>query len=224
MKKKFLVILMAVLMIVGVGCGKKNETALQENIGSTQNTQEETPVSKTEAGGVYPGGEKLESIPMGYFCDEKQQIMCNIQIPDNYIFGALYTPDGITDIVIDGVTGETDLKSALENGLREQPNAISIIHAASSDGTVVELRVIPKAETSLEDVKEYAASYQELGTEQHPAVNYEDPSEYITSDVNLFYTLNESFMLLIRYEGPLADKVGNDQLAQNLYDLIEVIE
>ena len=39
----------------------------------------------------------------------------------------------------------------------------------------------------------------------------------------LYYAVNENITLEVQYEGPLAKTLGLDQVAKNLYDIIEVI-
>lgn len=232
MKKKTVGMLLIGVMLVLAGCGKKevqpaeNSTEVQEDAEVPEETEEK---ESTQSGkalyGVYPDVEEVEDIPMGFFIDGKQEKLCSIPMPIDYSIAARYTPDGLTDETLEEAPGDTDLKLALERGLKEQEYAIYNVYLGGSDGTYLDFRVYSvKNGSSMEEKKERAKNYQELGTEQHPAISYEVEDEYDTADIDLYYMLNENFMLWIRYEGPLADEIGKEQLAQNLYDLVEVIE
>lgn len=235
MKKKMTMTMVAVLMLgfmfVLSGCGKKEEQASVNTAETKDNTvvNGETEDNGSDKSGnvscgIYPDVKTVEDIPMGYFIDGKQEYLCMIPMPLDYIVAAGYTPDGVVDETLDEAPGTTDLRFAIDKGLKEQEYAIYNIRIRGVDGTELYCSINSSERISLENMKERSKSYKELGTEQHPAINYEVEDEYDTADVHLCYKLNENFILLIKYEGPLADKVGNDQLAQNLYDLIEVIE
>lgn len=231
MKKKTVGMLLIGVMLVLAGCGKKeaqpaeNSTEVQEDTEVPEETEErESTQSGKALYGVYPDVEEVEDIPMGYFVDGKQEKLCSIPMPLDYIVLARYTPDGDTFETFEEAAGTADLKTALDKGLKEQEYAIYNIRVGL-DGTDLEFSIYSVAKgNSMENMKEWAKSYQELRTGQHPAIIYEVEDKYDDADVYLYYTLNEDYMLLIRCESPLADEIGKDQLAQNLYDLVEVIE
>ena len=72
---------------------------------------------------VYPDGGELADIPMGTFDDGEQKTLCSVKMPRGCRFRAGYTPDGLTNVMIEETRGGT-LESALERGLTEQPYAI----------------------------------------------------------------------------------------------------
>lgn len=231
MKKNVAGLVLIGVMLVLAGCGKKevqpseNSTEVQEEAEVREETEEqESSQSGNVLCGVYPDAEEVVDIPMGTFYDGKQEVMCNIKMPVNYLIGAGYTEDGINGHILEEASGGIELKTALDIGLKEQEYAIFDVNLDSYDGTKLNFNIISVEKGSMEDMKEYAASYQEIGTADHPAINFEDPDEFSSADVNVYYTVNENFMLWISYEGPLADEIGKEQLAQNLYDLVEVIE
>lgn len=231
MKKKTARMLLIGVMLVFAGCGKKEArpsgsgTEIQKDAEVLEETEEK---ESTQSGkvlyGVYPDVEEVEEIPMGFFVEGKQEKLCSIPMPLNYIIAARYTPDGVTGETLEEAPGTSDLRLALDKGVKEQEYAIYNVRIGGTDGTELYCSINTKESISLQDMKERAKNYKELGTEQHPAISYEIEDEYDTADAHLCYTLNEDFVLLISYEGPLADEIGKEQLAQNLYDLVEVIE
>ena len=55
-------------------------------------------------------------------------------------------------------------------------------------------------------------------------IYYVDNREHIKDDLRVVYNIKEDYYLLVTYRGPLAEKLGIDQLAQNICNLITVIE
>lgn len=142
-------------------------------------------------------------------------------IPE-YLFTAVYTEDGITEVTHSEISGGTVATASEKIG--GQTVASKWIYLMSMDGTEISYDIIPTSQRNLEDEKVYAGEYKELNHNGHNAIYFVDNHENATADVCVSYEVNEDILLYITYEGPVADEIGIDQLARNIYDLIEVIE
>ena len=168
---------------------------------------------------VYPGGGELEDIPMGTFHNGKQKVLCSIKMPKNYRFRAGYTPDGLTNVMIEETAGGGTLESALERGLTEQPCAVCRVRLKESGGgTDIEFAVISAANWTMENLKGYAPDAAELGNSRNPAVYYTDAAA-----LHLYYCLSPEHALLVHYLGKPLEQTEWEQLAENLYGLIEAV-
>ena len=62
----------------------------------------------------------------------------------------------------------------------------------------------------------------DLKNTENRAFYYVD--EYADTDFALVYEINSEAMVKVQYTGPLAEELGLEQVAENLYNIIEVIE
>lgn len=237
MMKRSIITVIAAVMLLSTACGKKEET--ESVIGSAENEsveltdqeneeseEAETKEEKSDAlAGVYLNGGELVDVPMGIYFVGEQKNFCNIKMPTDYLFGAIYTEDGINEKSNQDIS-EYDLNLAIEKGIYDQPYASKWVHLLSTkeDATEMFFNIETSETMTLDGMKEYAPNYVELGTEELPALYYEDESEYASVDINVCCAINEDILLTISYKGPLAEELSLEQLAQNIYDLIDVIE
>jgi len=239
--KKIIMVTVAVFMLTGIfGCGDEKTIANTESSGEQVEEQqyvgesakeeleeERVKTDRIEGGllaGVYSDGDELVEIPMGTYFEGGQKVFCNVKIASNYRSAAFYDLDGESnDKGFEQTDGGTTLAFSIEEGLLEEDYAIKeIIIMAIKDNMT--FSIVPTAVRSMEDVKTYASEVFEIGTQEVPAFYYVDPSEYSISDVDVYILLNEDMGMLIKYEGPLAEELGLDQLARNIYDLVTVVE
>ncbi|MBR5508470.1 MAG: hypothetical protein IKV59_00285 [Lachnospiraceae bacterium] len=232
MKNRILSLVIISAFISMTGCGKKEQQ--EPVVQPVQDSEEEiTEQEMTEAdisgkdalAGVYLNGGKLVSVPMGTYYQEGQMVFCNIKMPSDYVFSAIYTIDGEDETSNEEISG-MKLSLAEEKGLKNQQFASKWIHilSAEKDATTLVWEVMTSDDATMENVTEYAKNEVEFGSQEHPAIYYVAHDEYATADLNVCYSINEDILLSISYEGPLADELGLEQLAHNLYDLVEVIE
>ncbi len=167
---------------------------------------------------VYPDGGELADIPMGTFDDGEQKTLCSVKMPRGCLFRAGYTPDGLTNVMIEETAGGGTLESALERGLTEQPYAICRARLQASDNTDIEFAVISAANWTMENLKGYAPDAAELGNSRNPAVYYTDAAA-----LHLYYCLSPEYALLVHYWGKPLEQTEWEQLAENLYGLIEAV-
>ena len=230
MSKKIYMFLLCAMMLTLVACGKENNTSDVENENQqitdvvTEDVEEESAKDNNADVllGVYEGATDYANVPMGMLFDGEQKVFCKIKMPDQYLFNAVYTEDGETDVTNDTLSGILlgDVKSELD----KQEMASKWVYVMSTGGTTVNFYIIPTTERNLEDEKAYAGEYKEQNHNGHEAIYFVDPAEYMTSDVCVSFEVNEDIILYITYEGPVADEIGIDQLAENIYDLVEVID
>lgn len=221
MSKKIYMFLLCAMMLTLVACGKENNTSDVENENQqitdvvTEDVEEESAKDNNAEVllGVYDGATDYMELPMGTFYEGEQKEFCKVKLPLEYIASANYNDENGTSLVNEAIYGikveDIDLN---ENNVANQGVIIG-----SSEGTELVFTVVPTSIVSLDDEKEYAGEYETINTTGYEAIYY------VGEGMTVVYQLNDNILLHITYEGPMIDEIGVDQLAQNIYDLIEVI-
>ena len=134
MKKKVVGMLLCCVLVVSLaGCGKRQESAETKGEETTEVgvTEEETTAvdDKTTSvsdalGGVYVDGDELASIPMGTCIDGEQVDLVNVEMPLNYIFGALYRDSNGEKKNFEHASGGNTLATSIEVNFQEEPYAV----------------------------------------------------------------------------------------------------
>jgi len=241
---KRVIIIMTVMILADIlGCGNREvrvevesnqeQTEMQQFTEEvTKETVEEKEEIKeeikegTEGGvlaGVYSVGEELVEIPMGTYFEGEQRVFCTVKMPTNYRFGATCTLEGEKTGDVGEADGGNSLAFCIKRGLLEEPYAIDWALLGQGEDDII-FAIRPTVVRSMEDIKKDYPDFVEIGTQETPAFYYVDSSEYATEDVNMYISLNEHAGLSLSYEGPLAEELGLDQLARNIYDLVTVVE
>lgn len=222
MSKKNYMFLLCAMMLTLVACGKENNTSDVENENqqitdeATEDVDEEQTQNKDSDVllGVYDGATDYMELPMGTFYEGEQKEFCKVKLPLEYVASANYNDENGTSLVNESIYGikveDIDLS---ENNVANQGVIIG-----SSEGTELVFTVVPTSIVSLDDEKEYAGEYETINTTGYEAIYY------VGEGMTVVYQLNDNILLHITYEGPMIDEIGVDQLAQNIYDLVEVIE
>ena len=240
MKKKVVGMLLCCVLVVSLaGCGKGQENAETKEDGTTEvgATEEETTAAddKTTSvsdvlGGVYVDGDELTSIPMGTCIDGEQVDLISVEMPLNYIFGAAYIDTDGEGTNFEHARGNSTLSTALESNFQSQPYAIREADAVATgnSGTIIYYTVV--SNETFEDVKNIVKSgtdyvnYTESTLNGNDYIYYVDEGQYSQSDLALAYNINDDTYLAVIYKGPLAEKLGIDQLAENICNLFTVID
>lgn len=232
MKGKKIAVVMLSLAVSITGCGHKEQesTASGAVIEKTddvvnEETKVEKEISEEGLGGVYLNGGTIAEIKMGTCYEGVQTDFCTIKMPTEYMFGAIYTDEsGQTHSIAD--TGSITLQEALEKGsVNEEDNAISAVYLYSfaEDKSSLSFYIDTTDYITMDDLKRNTPNGVEFGTDEHPAYCYINPDVYVDADLCIGYQVNDSILLSITYQGILVDELGLEQLAQNIYDLVEVI-
>lgn len=192
------------------------ETVQEEEV-ETENIQGEV------LAGVYSNGYELVEVPMGMYFEGEQKVFCKVKMPVNYRFYADYTTEEGDEKTIGEASGGNSLALCIERGLWKEPYAISSVLLGLGSESL-RFFTISTEQGTMEDIKAIFPDAVEIGTQEHPGIYYVDSDEASTADINVEVYLNENFHLIMRYEGPLAEELGLDQLARNIYDLVTVVE
>lgn len=236
MKKRWIGVAVIVSLAFSIpGCGGKEkgnlspiETEGEENVTDTAaNTKTEVQEKNSDEAlnGVYLNGGSIAEIKMGICYEGVQTNFCTVKMPTEYIFGAVYTDESGQELSISG-TGSNTLQKAIDEGsIAEAVNAFSYVNLVSfaEDSSSLSFCITTPDLKTMDELKAYAPGGVEFGTDEHPAYYYVDPDEYAGTDLSVGYQINDSILLSMTYQGPLAEKLGLEQLAQNMYDLVEVI-
>lgn len=221
MSKKIYMFLLCAMMLTLVACGKENNTSDVENENQqitdvvTENVEEESAKDNNADVllGVYDGATDYMELPMGTFYEGEQKEFCKVKLPLEYVASANYTDENGTSLVNEAIYG-----IKVENiDMSESNVANQGVIIGSTDGTELVFTIVPTSVRTLDDKKEYAGEYEELNKE-FEAIYFIDQGK-----LTIVYQLSEAMLLNITYEGPMIDEIGVDQLAQNIYDLVEVI-
>lgn len=237
--KKFVIAAALLCLIVCIaGCGDKEpaDTALVEPDGTeavinqtddvtNAETKEPEGASGEALCGVYLNGGSVADIEMGIYYEGVQTNFCTVKMPTEYIFGAVYTDESGQGLPISG-TGSCTLQEALDKGaIEEAENAFSFVNLVSfaEDRSNLMFRIETSEVRTMDDLKARVPDGVEFGTDAHPAYYFSDPDDEY-EDLCVGYQVNDSILLTVTYSGPLADELGLAKLAQNIYDLVEVID
>lgn len=233
MKKKVLVIVLLAMMLTVNACGEGDarETSLDSSpVEETENVKDKVDVEKSEDEnllGVYTGTGDICEIPMGTYFENAQKNYCKIKVPADYWSGSIYKDADMGQNIFEMSSGTELLSDALDNGLLEQGNSVQSLlinnPELDSECTTVTFTVYTPQECNFEELKTVFENVVEMKNTENQAFYYVDKSDYSMTDLILYYAVNENITLEVQYEGPLADELGLDQIAQNLYDIIEVI-
>lgn len=230
MKKRLYAGLLAlVLMFSMTACGKPAEnpnpeqgTQGTENVDSSE--KNEKPENSDILGGVYSGGDTLVEIPFGSTINGEATDIFTVKVPENYWCGAFYNDAEGKEHTADMANGNDEVKKAIENGLLTLEWKIHGLTVSSTDGSSTDVfyGFYPYAEEeNYELLKNSTEDYTVIESDKHEAFYYESQDgEYVV----LIYDLGEKGVIQASFNSKLKDKIGVDQLAQNIYDLITVIE
>ena len=239
MKKKVVgMLLCCVLALSLAGCGKRQESAEtkgEETTEAEETEQEEPSVNNTVESvdalkGVYPDADELVTIPMGGYIDGEQTDLINIEMPLNYVFGALHMTSDQESESFDNARGSSTLATALESNFQSQPYAISDVNIAAFGESGTSVRYLIATNYTFDDMKEYAktgedfSDYTEKTINGNDVIYYKDNAQSNSTDFIMIYPIKDVALLGVYYNGSLADELSMDQLAENICNLITVIE
>lgn len=222
MSKRIYMFLLCAMILTLVACGKENNTSDLENENQqmtdeiTEDIREESVKDNNEDVllGVYDGATDYMELPMGTFFEGEQKEFCKVKLPLEYVASANYSDNGENSLVNEDIYG-----IKVENiELKDSSIVNQRIIVGSTSGTELKFSIVLTSILSMEDEKEYAGDYSIIDKSGNEAIYYLDDQE-----VNFVYQVNENILLYVNYEGPMIDEIGVDQLAQNIYDLVEVI-
>lgn len=238
MKRKAMIMtMMTCCMVSAAGCAGKNqktaeketavleEQAADKEAGTEEGSKDTRNEESGTLAGVYVNGGSLADIQMGTYLDGAQTNLCTVKMPTAYLFDAGYTDEEGTLLSI--LDTNRDLDKVLEDGILEQSEeAVSsaTVRLFGEKESLVGFDVTTEERFSVAGAKEYAPNGVEFGTEEHPAYYYVDEDEYVTADVSIVYDIKDGVYMSMSYEGPLAEELGVEQVAKNMYDLITVTE
>ena len=229
------IIVVAILVIIGVIVA----IAVNKNSGEKTNLSETKNIEKSKddaLAGVYMNGGELVDVKLGFYIDGEKKEFCSVKMPTKYIFGGIFhdgkkknleTSNAAEDSVLRYMNGNNSLEYILGKGSLneiEYPISYALLTSFKEDKSKVNFYLGTSDEISLESEKEYEPDGKEIGTKKHPAYYYRFEHEYITEDLDVVYQINDDILLRMTYEGPLVDTIGIDKLAQNMYDLVTVLE
>ena len=233
MKKKILVIGLLAMMITVNACGENktdkvfHETSDAEVEKEIKNENDEKISKDKNLLGVYTGEGDICEVPLGTYFKNTQKDFCKVKVPSNYWSGAIYKDENMGQNTFEMSSGADLVSDALDDGLLEQGNSVQYLlinnPELDSECTTVIFTIYTPEECNFADVKNLFENVVELKNTENQAFNYVDESDYSVTDLILYYAVNENITLEVQYEGPLAKTLGLDQVAKNLYDIIEVI-
>ena len=231
MKKKVVgMLLCCVLALSLAGCGKGQETT---EVGTTEQettaVDDKTTSSSDALGGVYPGADELVSLPMGTCLDGEQVELVNVEMPLNYIFAAGYMKEDGRDASFENARGGSTLTTALELDFQSEPYEIMDVSMISPFKDGSEIRFQIGTSVSYDEYRDNAKNNEKYSEFNEITVNGRDVFYYIDrSVVNgglcVICHIKDGIFIGATYDGPLMDELGIDQLAENIRNLITVIE
>lgn len=241
-------VLLALLMMFG--CGKdqgkkapeteqstdeKEDTAVHsaETASTSQETQEsagqtdsnESILTENNTSRVYPGADKLAQISMGAYSDGGQKALCRIKMPDNYYISSLSMDEtGQANNEMLETNGRLLSDVVSDNSLKASPVLPATV-ILTSQGKVLNTFTYVIAQSSMFNVKtakEFASDGEDISSGQgHDAYIYNTSGTY---DLAMVYEINSDWTLLIGNSGELKEELSLEEIGQELYDLITLVE
>lgn len=239
MKKKVVGMLLCCVLVVSLaGCGKGQESAETKGEETTEVgvTEEETTAvddkttsSSDALGGVYPGADELVSLPMGTCLNGEQVELVNVEMPLNYLFAAGYMKDDGRDASFENALGGSTLTTALELDFQSEPYEIMDASMVSPFEDGSEIRFQIGTSVSYDEYRDNAKNNEKYSEFNEITVNGRDVFYYIDRSVvngglRVICHIKDGIFIGAMYDGSLMDELGSDQLAQNICNLITVIE
>lgn len=232
MRRKWMSLVVLGLSIGVMGCSRNAvpvETDAAKMAEKLVKESDDKESAEDVLAGVYLNGGDIKEVEMGTYYDDVQKKFCRIKMPSDYLFGVSYTDEEGERVAISDLENDSiqDVIDAIDTGTIEgAENAFSAIYLRSlkEDSSNLNFLVRTSDSMTLNDLKERYPDGSEFGTEEQPAYYYVDPDEYADTDLCIGYQINENILLTMTYSGPLDEELGLEQLAQNMYDLVEVIE
>lgn len=176
-------------------------------------------------GGVYLNGGNLAEIKMAAFHDGSIQETCTVRMPTDYMFAAVYTDDTGQEAVVPK-TGNL-LQEILDEGILDglgNPCSYVRLQSREKDNSSMSISVLSRNVKNMQDIKNYNSGGTDFGAAEHPAYYYTGPAEYAKMDLGVAYQINNDILLLMEYSGPLVEELGPEQLAQNMYGLVNALD
>lgn len=234
MRKMYLFILSA-MMICTTGCGKNGttlepmteaatETSKETN---TENTiedpeadpQEEVSENVTDISGVYPNITGLTEVKMGITND-----LCSVKVPLSYVLAGVSYDENMQKQTMKGLdSATTTVEEAIDAGSFSTGEHIAEFSMTSlEDDTMLSAKLYPASRTPWEKFTEHFTDAKTLGTDQVPGIFYHTESGG-GSKLAVAVKVSDDATLELVYTGSLGDEIGEDTLAENLYDLVTVL-
>ena len=243
MKKVLSLLLLLGIVLIATGCGKQpveqpKNTANTEGTNSVSGTattgkdSETQPDSSAPAAGIFLNGGNLVDVKLGIFEYGERHEYCSVKLPEKYIMGALFHDETGNDIFLDKIAddsliysmgGDTFLEEILQEGSldeTEYPISNAMMTSFGEDRTKFGAGI---CYWTMDEIKSRCPGGMDFGTAEHPAYYY-IADEGAFYDLNVAYQINDTLFLVMAYNGPLADTVPLDKLAQDMYALVTVLE
>ena len=235
MKRKCYLCLIAVVMVLAAGCGKeKTDSSLPTSVsvvesetGSSQTEDSSADSSTVEVStsvnvvvdetGVYPETSGITELGLGI-----DTVACTIKVPLNYIMaGATILKDGAQQS-IEGLGATTTVESAVKDGNVSDELAIYSLGITSLDADPTRINLMMYDASSVGDMAAIKAMYpdgKEVGDDTMPGWVYKTTNNPDADFAMVIQTSDNSFLNLY-YQGPVVDEVGEDEMAQRVYNLV----
>lgn len=232
MKRKSYLLVMLLLSMGIVGCGKGSNTSIKNvdtEVSTVDDTQEtdkdvgkkEQEVSKKEQKGcgiaVYPTSSEVTEVTMGL-----TEGVCTVKVPTDYVLaGCYWDAESNDECIVPGLnSARSTVADSIESGALSSETLLSSFSMSSLDNdTMITVSIHTIDLMSFY----YYPEAKKLGTEANPAMYYY--VELTNGDTpTLAVKLRDGLFLQIVCEGSLEDSLGSDKLAEELYNLVTVLE
>lgn len=175
---------------------------------------------------IFPEGNELVEIPLGTYYNEKQTDYCTIKLPKNYYGWSMYLSSENANENFEMATSHY-LSDSIANGILEAEESIQQIHYSDSqlvedDTTDIYANILTSEQITYEGMKTQMSGAVDIKEIEGKAFYCKGDKNYTDIDVTMYYKLTDDITLEVSYKGPLAEEVGIDKIARNLFKLIEV--
>ena len=225
-------------MLLAAGCGKEksevssavNLSAVESVTGSSRMEESAADVSAAELSasvetvvdetGVYPETTGLTELSLGI-----NDVACTIKVPLNYILGGATTIENGSEHSLEGLGSTVTVENAFERGNVSSEQAIYSFAMTSLDAIPTMIDVMMYDTASVGDIEAIKAIYtdgKDIGDSSMPGWVYKERESTLNpnADTAIIIQVSDTTLMSVFYQGPVVDEVGEDEMAQRVYNLV----
>lgn len=150
--------------------------------------------------------------------------ICAIKVPLNYVLAGVCYDENMQKKAMEGLSSATTtVEEAMAAGSFSTSEHMAEFSMTSlqADETVLSAKMYPSANTPWEKFEEHFTDAQKIGSDSVPGLAYHVETGSGTT-LAIAIKVSDDATLEITYVGSLESEVGEDVLAQALYDLVTV--
>ncbi len=239
MKGKSYICLITAVMLLAAGCGaEKLDISSIASTSTVENTTESSKFEESMAGnstadtsasvnavedetGVYPETTGIAELGLGI-----ENVVCTIKVPLNYILAGAQTIENGTEKSVESMGATVTVESSIKDSAVSEERALNCLVITSLDDKPTSIDVMLydiESVGNMDTIKnEIFPDGKEIGDSSMPGWVHKVSNSALNpnADFAIVVQISEDTILDICYQGPVVDEVGEDEMAQRVYNLL----